>query len=143
MKIRHCEFEGEVLRAVQSGQATDDLQAHIDRCETCREAQLVAVFFDALPEAQWADVPLPSPESIWWRGQIARKRDLAARSVASINLVQKFACVLAVVVAVVPAALWSPQLLQNFPYAAYLSAATVLFLAGSVLVLYAWATERI
>jgi hypothetical protein len=141
--VDRCEYEEAVLRAVQSGQLTRDLQAHLDGCEACQEARLVTIFFDTLPETQLTNLPLPSPESIWWRGQIAQKRELAERSVAAISIVQKIAGLLIVGLLGVLTILWAPQLLDGLSRVAYLSAATVLFLAGSALVLYAWATERI
>ena len=141
--MNRCEFEEAILHAVQSGQFTSNLQSHLDRCEACQEARLVAIFFDTLPEMPLTDLQLPSPASIWWRGQMAQKRDLAERSVAAINIIQKVAGVLIVGLLGVLAVLWAPQLIESLSRVAYLSVATVLFLVGSVLVLYAWATERI
>jgi hypothetical protein len=138
-----CEFEESVLRAVDSGQFNSDLQTHLDWCEVCREVQLVAGFLDGLKEVQISDTLLPSPESLWWRGQIAQKRDLAERSVAAINVVQKIAGVLIIGLLGLFAALWAPQLLGGLSHVAPLSVAAVLFLASSATVLYAWATERI
>jgi len=143
VRIDHCEFEESILRAVQSGQLTGDLQAHLEQCEVCQDAHLVTDFLGNLPETQAVDWPLPSPESVWWRARIVQKRELAERSVAVIGFVQKIAGVLTVGLIGLLAVLWAPQLLNDLSRVAYLSVVAVLFLIASGLVLYAWATERI
>jgi predicted anti-sigma-YlaC factor YlaD len=143
VRLDRCEFEESVLRALRLGQSSGDLQAHLDQCEVCREVQLVADFLYVLERAQVSDVPLPSPESLWWRGQIAQKRDLAERSVAAISVVQRIAGVLIVGLLGVLAVLWAHQLFGGSPRMAHLSVAAILLLASSATVLYAWARERI
>ncbi len=78
------------------------------------------------------------------RARIAKKRELAERSVAAINVVQKLALALAVGLIGALLVMWTPQMHQSLSRAAPLSMATAaLLLAGSAAVLYAWATERI
>jgi hypothetical protein len=143
VRVDSCKFEKSILRAVRFGQFNSDLQAHLDQCEVCREVRLVADFLDDLEEAQLSDVPLPSPESLWWRGRIAQKRDLAERSVVAINVVQKITGLLMVGLLGLLVVLWAPQLFGGSPRIAHLSVAAVLLLASSATVLYAWARERI
>ena len=46
------------------------------------EDRLISGFFDSVPSD---DRPLPSPQLIWWKAEIERKRRLAERSTAPVQ----------------------------------------------------------
>lgn len=89
------------------------------------------------------EAPLPSAELIWWRAQLAKKRDLARRSVRAINAVRLAAVVVSVAFVIVGMLLWAPRVLGELPVPLPLTLASLLVFAGSTGgVLLIWARQR-
>jgi hypothetical protein len=87
--------------------------------------------------------PLPSAELIWWRAQLAEKRDLARRSVRAINAVRLAAVIVSVAFVIVGMLIWAPRVLGDLPVPLPLTLASLLLFAcstGGVLLI--WARQR-
>jgi hypothetical protein len=87
--------------------------------------------------------PLPSPDLIWWRAQLAEKRRLARRSVLAIETVRITALVVATAFLVLITLLWGPRLFGDLPVPLPLTIASLfLFACTTGGVLLAWARQR-
>jgi hypothetical protein len=133
MTSEMCDFEDAVSMALASGQWNDALREHVTACERCAELELV---WQSLRQAaKTEEAPLPAAGLIWWRSQLAEKREQAERAVAAIALMQKLAVAL-VMVAVVPFVwFWKPGVWL------ILVALSMVLATGAVL--YGWARGRI
>lgn len=89
-KLSHCPLETAVLSALATASLSGDTLLHAQACSACRETVAVWSYLNTVAAAE-ADPPLPSPDLIWWKAQLAHQRRIAARSVTVINLFQKFA----------------------------------------------------
>lgn len=135
MKAEFCRFEEAVTAAIQSGEWNEDLRRHVAGCEECADLALVARYCAAaakdIPEA-----PLPAAGLLWWRAQIAERQEQAERAVAAIEVVQKVA------IGVVLVLLLGLLMLSKPVHWEALLAAFGLF-ASSGVVLYSWVRGRI
>ncbi|MCU1291482.1 MAG: hypothetical protein JWP08_332 [Bryobacterales bacterium] len=87
--------------------------------------------------------PLPSPDFIWWRSQLAEKRRLARRSVLAIETVRIAALVVSAVFLILVTLLWAPRLFGDLPLPLPLTIASLfLFACSTGGVLLAWARQR-
>lgn len=111
------------------------------------ECDDISVLRDCLQELAACEelntVPLPSPDLIWWRAQLAEKRSLARRSVRSINAVRAAAIVVSTVFALLASFLWAPRVFADLPLPLPLTIASLLlFTASTGSVLLIWARQR-
>ena len=87
--------------------------------------------------------PLPSPDLIWWRSQLAEKRRIANRSVKAIETVRIAALIVAAAFVLLVMLLWAPKLFGDLPLPLPLTIASLLLFACSTCgVLVAWARQR-
>jgi hypothetical protein len=138
-----CEREPDLLAALARGGLTEELQAHVETCPDCREAQHVWTYLASLDRENEA-APLPAPGLIWWRAQLAARRNQAEESVAAIKLANKTAAALTLAFVCLAAILWWPQSWEHLPVpvlGAGIALLVLLFSAGTVL--YAWARGKI
>jgi hypothetical protein len=140
-----CEREPELLAALASRGLTEELRAHLEACPDCREAQEVWTYLAGLGEETLEDAaPLPAPGLIWWRAQLAAKRNQAEESVAAIKLATKTAVALTLALVCLVAIWWGPQSWEHLPVpvlGAGIALLVLLFSAGTVL--YVWARGKI
>jgi hypothetical protein len=130
MKAEICAFEEASAAAFASGDWSAELHDHVNACAACSELALV---WQSLGQAtgEQNDAPLPAPGLIWWRAQLAERREQAERAVAAIALMQKLAIALALAAAV-------PLLWLSKPNVWLILFGVTLFLATGA-VLYGWA----
>ncbi len=138
MKAEFCEFEESVAAAFFSGQWTDELSNHVARCGHCADLRLVleCLAKAASPSQEAATAPLPAPGLIWWRAQLAERRQQATRAVAAIDFMQKFAVAAALLAVAGVIAVWKPIDWGTVFIGLGLS-------AGTMAVLFSWARGRI
>jgi hypothetical protein len=87
--------------------------------------------------------PLPSPDLIWWRSQLAEKRRIASQSVKAIETVQIAALIVAAAFVLLVMLLWAPRLFGDLPLPLPLTIACLLLFACSTGgVLLAWARQK-
>lgn len=100
MKAEFCEFEEAVTAAIQRGEWNEKLRQHTAGCAACADLELVARYCaEAAKHAE--EPPLPTAGFLWWRAQIAERQEQARRAVAAIEIVQKVAIGVALVLLVV------------------------------------------
>jgi hypothetical protein len=133
MSLNDCPHEASLLAALAQGSIPDELNQHLSSCAVCRDAHLVWTYLhDSAPADSQAD--LPSPGVIWWRAQLAKKRSAAQRSVVAITVMQTIALA-AAMIGVVAIAIWqSPKLLEVPSIVLAGTAAILLVLIASVIV---------
>jgi hypothetical protein len=135
MKSEVCEFEEAVGTASSSGLWADELRKHLAVCSQCSDLRLVSEY---LASARLVDdaAPLPAAGLIWWRAQLAERKERAARAMVAIEIMQKLAIAVALVIVMVIGSLWKP-----------VDWSTLLMGAGLLLstsaVLYGWVRGRI
>ena len=103
-----CEYEDRVAEAAQSGDWSPELIEHRDGCLGCAELTLVTAMLSADAEFLVNDErPLPDPEIIWMRAQLAERESQYRKATQAIVWVQRaaFAVSLAVGLAFAPG-LW-------------------------------------
>ncbi len=134
MKAESCEFEEAAAAALASGVWDSELREHLNACTACAELE-VAWRSLAQAAADQAESPLPAPGLIWWRVQLAERREQAERAVAAITLMQKLAIVGAFAAAVPLLWLCKPSV--------WLILLGLSMLLATGVVLYGWARGRI
>ena len=105
---------------------------------------VVQQYLDELAECgELNGAPLPSPELIWWRSQLAHKRGLAQRSVFAIETVRIVALIVSAAFTIVATLVWGPQLFAGLPVPLPLTVASLLlFVCSTGGVLLVWARQR-
>jgi hypothetical protein len=134
MKLNECEREASVLDALGIGSMTEELAAHVRSCVICQDAQLVWSYLEQCGREEM-ETELPGAGVIWWKAQLARKRAGAQRSIAWIEAMQKIALALAAIAVIAVGAWQSPRLLAASPVLLAGTAAVVVVLLTSVIVL--------
>jgi hypothetical protein len=134
MKAEICEFEDATAAALASGEWSAGLREHQNACPICADLELV---WQSLASATTNHdaAPLPAPGLIWWRGQLAERRQQAERAVAAIALMQRLAIAAALIAAVPLLWLCKPDV--------WLILLAVGMLLATGVVLYGWARGRI
>lgn len=94
MKPIHCTHEEAIAQAAHSGDWSEPLRSHAARCPICSEVVLVSSFLRTEAQSARAEAVLPDPGRIWWKAQLAARREAAERAVRPIALMEKlaFAC---------------------------------------------------
>ncbi len=134
MKVEICEFEEATAAASASGEWSAELRQHLSACAACAELKLVWQSLAAATSDQ-DTAPLPAPGLIWWRSQLAKRREQAERAVSAIALMQKLAIALSLAAAMPLLWLCKPSV--------WLILFGVSLLLGTGAVLYGWARGRI
>lgn len=91
MKLAHCTQEEAVVQAAHSGDWSEPLRSHAARCPICSEVALVSSFLRIEAESARAEAVLPDPGRIWWKAQLAARREAAERALRPIALMEKLA----------------------------------------------------
>lgn len=87
--------------------------------------------------------PLPSPDLIWRRAELAKKRNLARRSVLAIDAVRTASLTVSSASVILLMLLWAPRLFATLPIPVPLTMASlILFAASTGSVLFVWARQR-
>lgn len=104
----------------------------------------VRQYLDELADcSELNSAPLPSPDLIWWRAQLAEKRNLARRSVLAIDAVRAAAVVVSAAFVFLMILSWAPRLFAELSLPLPLTLALLLLFACSTGgVLLAWARQR-
>jgi len=104
MNLRACSYEKELNQALKEGHwpdaCADDLRDHVNRCELCRDLILVTQAFRHAKRASIQVAPAGSPELLWWRAQLRRRRVAAETVSRPIAIAQIFAWVISLVIAI-------------------------------------------
>lgn len=89
MTSRGCEHEGAVLAQMMDAPWSDaprELQAHVARCDTCRDLLDVASALREDHAQALLQVHVPSAGQVWWRAELRARQDAAARAARPITL---------------------------------------------------------
>jgi hypothetical protein len=68
-----CPHEPTVLDAVRRNVLPEEVRAHLETCEDCRETFRVARGLSALARETRPGHALPSAGQLWWRAEVVRK----------------------------------------------------------------------
>lgn len=99
---RPCPYEDRVAQAARSGNWSPDLIEHRDGCLGCAELTLVTAMLGADAEALAEDQrPLPDPEVIWRRAQLAVRETQFRKATQGIIWVQRAALAVSLAVGLV------------------------------------------
>lgn len=134
MNIEECPQESSVLAALTYGSMSDELAAHLTSCAICQDAKLIWSYLQDSARAE-AQADITPAGIIWWKAQLGRKRADARRSVALIEAMQKIALAAAVVLLLAIGAWQVPKLLETSRMLLEGSAAILVLLFASVLIL--------
>ena len=141
MNLNECRHEASLLAALASGSVPDELTEHLSSCAVCQDAHLVWNHLHACGEVDLR-ADLPSPGVIWWRAQVAKKRAVARRSVAAIEVMQRIALLVGALALVAIAAWQEPKLSEIPPILLAGCAATLMLLFASVIVVRSMGRPR-
>ena len=83
----YCDKEQEIIEALRCGTFGAELQGHASCCAICSDIVAVSEF---LQSELVAPLVLPSPDYVWWKGQLVSKQMAVERATRSIALVEKF-----------------------------------------------------
>lgn len=140
--LHSCEWEPALVSALQRGHLPEEVSRHVASCAACTDTAIVwGYLHDVEQDAADAD-QLPAPGLIWWRAQLAERRKLASRSVASIQIVQNAAIALAAILAVTLLALYAQTFTQIPALLLEGIAACFLFSLPVAGLLYFWARSE-
>jgi hypothetical protein len=105
MRIGGCPYENDVVRMMKDGHWPEgcepELRLHVSACAHCKELIFVT---QALQEARNESVqqsPDCSASLLWWRAQMRKRNEAAARINRPITIAQTFAWFITMLVAVV------------------------------------------
>lgn len=141
MKLAECLKEASVIAALAAGSMGDELAAHVNACPVCRETKLVWGYLANCASAE-SGVPIEAADTIWWRAQIDKRRIAAYRSIAWIDTMQKIAIAIAAIAAASIGAWQWPKLSEMAPLALAGSAAVLVVLVASVIVVVTFDGSR-
>lgn len=95
MSAETCQREDELLDALGRGFLGAELEAHAAECSSCGELRTVAgALLDDLVRSV-PKAPVPSAGTMWWRIQLRRRQEAAARARRSLLLGQAATLVIA------------------------------------------------
>lgn len=109
MNFDSCPKSEAVVHAARSDNWPDNLQAHIESCESCRETSRVASWMVQMAESL-ESIPgeLPDPELIRLKARISRRSRLPERALLPLKAGGLFgAAGLGLLLATVPESTWS------------------------------------
>jgi hypothetical protein len=97
IKQTQCPSEQIVVKSIKSGFINDEIAAHIQSCNDCRETVKIVQFFQTNTVSDLPPKNLPSAGLVWWKSRL-RNRQKAAEQVAKpIYIVQCIGSVIALV----------------------------------------------
>jgi hypothetical protein len=137
VSMEFCEHEDAVAIASRHGSLEGALLQHAEACPHCNELQLILRYLSQVPRSAEDVQPFGL---IWWRAQLAERRDRAKRAVAVIKLMQKLAISITFAALFVFAWFWGREV--STVYLNTVFAGVGMFLATAA-VLYGWARGRI
>jgi hypothetical protein len=137
-----CEWEPALLIALEQQNLPEDLSRHIAGCPACTDTAAVWNYLHSAARDSADADPLPAAGLIWWRAQLAERRQLASRSVASIQIVQNVAIALAAILAITLLAVYAQTLTQIPTLLLAGIAAFLLFSIPVAGLLYFWARSK-
>ncbi|MEJ2190567.1 MAG: hypothetical protein P8Y93_14410 [Acidobacteriota bacterium] len=91
MRIRPCDREPAVRRALADGNLDGALQEHVAGCRSCSDLVLVETFLQGNARQMQPAAPLPDPGPIWWRARLQARADAAERATWMIPALQRLA----------------------------------------------------
>ena len=134
MSTESCKFDDAVAEALANERWSDELREHLSGCALCAELVLVRQSLADVSAVEEAE-PLPAAGLIWWRAQLAGRREQGQRALAAIEVMQKLAIAVAVIAIVASVWLWKPGVWS------ILTGLSMVLATGAVL--YGWARGRI
>jgi hypothetical protein len=100
MSAERCEREDELLDALQRGFVGAELDAHTLTCEACGELRLVAGALLDDRAVAFAEAPVPSSGTMWWRMRLRHRQESLARARHSLLIGQAATLVVALTLAI-------------------------------------------
>ena len=100
-----CPYESDVLDALAShrwpARAGQDLRAHVETCDGCRDLAAVANALMHDGDVAFAAAHVPSSASVWHRAQLRAREEAARVAMRPIGFVQgiAFSCAIAAMIA--------------------------------------------
>lgn len=89
-EVKSCQYEDRVAEAARSGNWSPELIEHRDGCLGCAELTLVAAMLTTDAESLMDDPrPLPDPQVIWLRSQLATREKQFHKATRAIVWVQR------------------------------------------------------
>jgi predicted anti-sigma-YlaC factor YlaD len=106
-----CPFESEILEAAAVGPAclaNSELAAHLEQCESCRDAALVVGALRNERDVAWDEAALPTSEVMWLRSQLRARAEATRVASRPIAVVQALgvACAIGAVAAIIGTTFW-------------------------------------
>jgi len=140
--LHSCEYEAALLAGLEQGHVPEELSRHAASCQACADTAAVWNYLHSFVQDAAETERLPAAGLIWWRAQLAERRKLASRSVASIQIVQNAAIALAAILAIALLAAYS-QTFTSIPALLLEGIAAFLFFSVPVAgLLYFWARSE-
>ena len=121
MKLPQCDREQEVVDALRSGRWRgawgEEIRQHAANCAVCAEVALAAELFQceadrARNELGPPGAGLPSAGLVWWKAQLAARREAERRAAAPVEFVAHLAYAVGAVAAVLLGVRHWPRLAQ-------------------------------
>ncbi len=75
-----CPYEDSIAQAINTGQWNEDLRTHVTRCENCAEAVQMSFCMSNLAGRWRSAEPVPNPNLIWLKAQLAAQQQLEKRA---------------------------------------------------------------
>jgi hypothetical protein len=136
MKSNSCDLEEMMTSALARATLSEELGQHAASCVHCADLLLVSQFLGEAAPSTDQTAPLPMAGLIWWKAQLAERREHAERAVAAIDIMQKLALAVTLGTLSGCALIWRPIDLIVLLLGACL-------LVGTLAVLYGWVRGRI
>lgn len=83
-----CPREADVLQACDTGLWPGELSAHVERCNTCRDVQAVALALTRAVADEDA-VPLSDPRDLWWKARVQAEHDARQRAMRPLDAMER------------------------------------------------------
>lgn len=88
MSRKRCEFEEELLDALERRFIGTDLERHVVACSSCAELRMVAgALLDDRVDAM-LEAPIPSAGTMWWRMRVRARQEAEAAARRSLLIGQ-------------------------------------------------------
>ena len=140
--LHSCEYEAALLTALEQEHLSEGLSRHVANCQACTDTAAVWSYLHDIGQDAADTDQLPAAGLIWWRAQLAERRKLASRSVASIRIVQNAAIALGVALAVTLLVFYSQTFVQIPSMLVEGMAVLILFFVPVAGFLYFWARSE-
>ena len=83
-----CRYESEVVRAAAADRWTDALRAHLDECDDCTNAAMVAPWMDRFSRISDREHILPDPAIVWLKAKLLQGSADASRASRPLDVIQ-------------------------------------------------------